>query len=145
MSLAQLLSHWRSEPSIATNITEWRTIQPRSAVHTPFPVEMHPVLAEILRKKGIDNLYTHQKLTWKFSTNAENVVVVTGTASGKSLAYNLPVLDQLLRNEFARALYLFPTKALSQDQYQELFQLTRDIYDADYDPQDQLGIPYFSN
>lgn len=143
MSLAQLLSHWRSEPSIATNVTEWRQIQPRSAVHTPFPVEIHPALAETLRKKGIDNLYTHQNLTWEFSNNGENVVIVTGTASGKSLAYNLPVLDKLLRDESARGLYLFPTKALSQDQYQELSQITRSINSDDYDLQNQLGIPTY--
>jgi len=66
MSLPKLLSHWRSEPSIATNITEWRKIPPRSVSNTSFPDELHPALSEILQKKGIDNLYTHQKLAWEY-------------------------------------------------------------------------------
>jgi DEAD/DEAH box helicase domain-containing protein len=139
MSLPKLLSHWRSEPSIATNITEWRNIPPRSVSNTSFPDELHPALSEILQKKGIDNLYTHQKLAWEYCATKENVVVVTGTASGKSLAYNLPVLDRLLRDGSARALYIFPTKALSQDQHQELFELTRDINNGKIDPQEQIG------
>ncbi|MBK5107349.1 MAG: DEAD/DEAH box helicase [Anaerolineales bacterium] len=143
MSLGKLLSHWRSEPSIADNITEWRKIQPRSAVHAAFPIGLHPILAETIRQKGINSLYSHQELTWEFSTNGENVVVVTGTASGKSLAYNLPVLDGLLKNNSARALYLFPTKALSQDQYQELIDLTRGINNVDLDNLDQPGMPTY--
>lgn len=127
MSLNQLISHWRAEPSIASNITDWRDIAPRSAVYSPFPAGIHPELIDIVEKRGINHLYTHQLKSWEFSRDHENVVVVTGTASGKTLAYNLPVLNHLLTHADSRALYIFPTKALSQDQYQELLDLTDDI------------------
>jgi len=134
MSLNQLLSHWRSEPSIMTNITEWRKIPPRFAAFDSIPSEVHPELVEVLNNQGIKDLYTHQKLTWEYSINHQNVVVVTGTASGKSLAYNLPVLDYLLKNKSARALYIFPTKALSQDQYHVLSDITQEITAGSIDP-----------
>ena len=124
MSLTQLLSHWRAEPSIGANIVEWRNIQTRAADFSPFPEDLHPEMAEILEKNGIQNLYSHQKLTWDISNAGENVVVVTGTASGKTLAYNLPIINHLFTDKSSRALYLFPTKALSQDQYEGLQELT---------------------
>jgi DEAD/DEAH box helicase domain-containing protein len=147
MSLNQLLSHWRSEPSIYTNITEWRKINPRLAVYDPMPEDIIPELIEVLRNRGIKNLYTHQTITWDYSNNYQNVVVVTGTASGKSLAYNLPVLNNLLKNETARALYIFPTKALSQDQCQDLVEITRALENSNLDksssPPDQQLNQFF--
>jgi DEAD/DEAH box helicase domain-containing protein len=143
MSLGQLLSHWRSEPSIAENITEWRKIQARSAVHQAFPENLHPALVNVLHKTGIRSLYSHQKQAWEFSITGDNVVVVTGTASGKSLAYNLPVTDHMLRNESARALYIFPTKALSQDQYHELIKLTSQVNHSDQKYIEETGVPAF--
>ena len=143
MSLSQLLSHWRAEPSIANNIIEWRHIQARSAVMTAFPGDLHPALAGAIRRQGIESLYSHQELAWQFAAIHENVVIVTGTASGKSLAYNLPVLDRLLRDESARALYLFPTKALSQDQYNDLIELTGDIRRVGFDSAEPQGVTTF--
>ena len=116
MSLKQLLSHWRADPSIASNIVNWQTIPARPAKFTPIPQDIHPSLSTALHNQGIDQLYTHQTESWQHSSQGENVVVVTGTASGKTLAYNLPVLDRLIRIPEGRALYLFPTKALAQDQ-----------------------------
>ncbi len=80
-----------------------------------------------LRAGGIPELYSHQAGAWRRAQNGEHLVVVTGTASGKTLCYNLPVLDRLLRDDQARALYLFPTKALAQDQLAGLEALTNNL------------------
>ena len=127
MSLNQLFSHWRAEPTIFSNITEWRKIEARSAQFKPFPESVHLTLTQVLSQRGIKNLYLHQETTWEYAKNGHNVIIVTGTASGKTLAYNLPILDTLIRDESARALYIFPTKALGQDQYNELSAITDDL------------------
>ena len=95
---------------------EWRSLPARPARCEPFPAGLHPILAEALQTQGVQALYTHQSQAWQHVQNSRHIVVVTGTASGKTLCYNLPVLDCLLRDEGARALFLFPTKALTQDQ-----------------------------
>ncbi len=85
-----------------------------------YPPDAHPVLVNALKEKGFSSLYIHQHSSWERLKKGENIVVVTPTASGKTLCYNLPVLDAILKNPSARAIYLFPTKALSQDQRAEL-------------------------
>jgi DEAD/DEAH box helicase domain-containing protein len=85
-----------------------------------YPDGVHPALLEALRQKGFQNLYSHQRSCWDALQERKNVVVVTPTASGKTLCYNLPVLDAILRDPSSRALYLFPTKALANDQRAEL-------------------------
>ena len=122
MSLHTLLNAWRDDTAIASNIAAWRTFPARPARFMPFPNDLHPALPDSLRAQGIDALYTHQAHAWQQSRAGHNPVVVTGTASGKTLCYNLPVLDRLLRDPQARALYLFPTKALAHDQQQTLLQ-----------------------
>ncbi len=116
MSLSKLLSHWRSDPQIGPNLVEWRIIPARPAATVVFPQGIHPVLLEAIQARGIRSLYTHQASSYAKIKAGKNIVVVTGTASGKTLCYNLPVLDCLLRERESTALYLFPTKALSQDQ-----------------------------
>ncbi len=123
MSLSTLLSAWQTDPSIASNIAAWRTFPTRPAQFAPFPDDLHPALVDALRARGIGALYTHQATAWQRVQAGQHPVVVTGTASGKTLCYNLPVLDRLLRDPKARALYLFPTKALAQDQKDALNQL----------------------
>lgn len=76
-------------------------------------------LRAVLEAKGIRQLYTHQAACFRALTEGRNAVVVTPTASGKTLCYNLPVLHRLTTEPEARAMYLFPTKALSEDQLQE--------------------------
>jgi len=88
--------------------------------YVDYPAEVHPALVEVLKEKGFERLYTHQHSCWEAVQRGENAVVVTPTASGKTLCYNLPILDALLKNPSARALYLFPTKALANDQRAEL-------------------------
>jgi DEAD/DEAH box helicase domain-containing protein len=117
MSIASLLSHWRAEPTIAGNVVEWHIIPDHPARYAPFPAGLHPYLIKVLRRRGIARLYTHQAEVWEHVQNGKNPVIVTGTASGKTLAYNLPVIDRLIREETTRGLYIFPTKALAHDQW----------------------------
>ena len=119
-SLSRLLSDWNIDHSIAPNIAARKTIAARAAQTVAFPDSLHPALIESLRARGIASLYTHQATAWQQVRDGHHFVVVTGTASGKTLCYNLPVLDRLLRDDKARALYLFPTKALAQDQIANL-------------------------
>lgn len=119
-NLSNLLAHWRSEPSIGGNVTHWHEESPRPAQFAPLPNEIHPALGAAFAKLGYGQLYSHQTDAWQRLRAGENIAVVTGTASGKTLCYNLPVLDALLRDPEARALYLFPTKALAYDQSNEL-------------------------
>jgi len=116
MSVNKLLSSWRAQPKVSLNIEEWRIIPSRPATTSPLPSELHSQLKYGLHRFGIKSLYSHQAQAWHHIHAGKNIVVVTGTASGKSLCYNLPILDRVLRDENARALYLFPTKALAQDQ-----------------------------
>ncbi|MCG3211097.1 MAG: ATP-dependent RNA helicase DbpA [Anaerolineae bacterium] len=120
MSLADLLQTWRTEPTIARNVTAWHTRPARAAQTAPLPAQLHPALVAALRQQGIESLYSHQAESWATVQAGQNPVIVTGTASGKTLAYNLPVLHHLLADDSARALYLFPTKALAHDQKKQL-------------------------
>src|SRR3954471_9988575 len=108
----------------------------RDAVLAALPEGLHPRVREALAAQGVDALYGHQAAAWEAAARGESFVVTTGTASGKTLAFNLPVLDALAREPKRRALYLYPTKALAQDQLRSLgtFRLPRlraAIYDGD--------------
>jgi len=113
-----------------------------SAVSAPLPADIRPELAAALAARGIDRLYSHQAEAYHAVRNGRHLVVVTPTASGKTLCYNLPVLQRLLADPERRALYLFPTKALAQDQLAELaalkhglpVELRVDTYDGDTEP-----------
>ena len=115
----------------------YRTTEPsREARLQPLPTGLHPRVAAALATRGIDGLYAQQGEAWEAAARGENVIVTTGTASGKSLAFNLPVLDTIAREPTARALYLYPTKALTQDQARglaglRLHGLRPAIYDGD--------------
>ena len=116
MSLDALLAHWHADPETGPNFAARKTLPPRPADLRPFPADLPPVLMNTLKAYGVTSLYSHQVEAWTHARAGENVVLATGTASGKTLGYNLPVLAALLENPEARALYLFPTKALTQDQ-----------------------------
>ena len=92
----------------------------REARTEPLPDDLDPRVASALVANGVTALYRHQAEAWEAAQRGENVVVTTGTASGKSLAFNLPVLDAIAREPKTRALYLYPTKALAQDQARAL-------------------------
>jgi DEAD/DEAH box helicase domain-containing protein len=127
MTIQALLDSWKRDLLTAENIVTWRTLPPRPAQTDPFPDDLPAPLREALASLGISSLYSHQHQAWTHTRAGKNVVLATGTASGKTLAYNLPVLAALLENPEARALYLFPTKALTQDQYSNLQGLLADV------------------
>ncbi len=88
----------------------------RAARLAPLPAGVHPLVTDALERRGVTALYAHQAEAWDAAQRGEHLVVTTGTASGKTLAFNLPVLDAIARDPKTRALYLYPTKALAQDQ-----------------------------
>ncbi|HET7657065.1 MAG TPA: DEAD/DEAH box helicase, partial [Bacillales bacterium] len=126
-SIIECMTIIKSKPEFMENIAHWETIPERNAKTAGFPKSIHASLQTSLNKRGIDQLYSHQKEAFTAAVdNEQNVVVVTPTASGKTLCYNLPVLQEVTQNPNSRALYLFPTKALSQDQKSELTEWIED-------------------
>ncbi len=123
MNLTQLIGQLRDNPAFMENVSHWETIPPKEAVYEPFPDSMHPGIPPVLASRGIYRLYSHQRQAFDLIAQGKNVCVVTPTASGKTMCYNLPVLNRILAEPDARALYLFPTKALSADQVSELYEL----------------------
>ncbi len=116
----------------------------------PLPDDLDPRVASALVANGVTALYRHQAETWEAARRGENVIVTTGTASGKSLAFNLPVLDAIAAEPKTRALYLYPTKALSQDQARSLAELRLKglrpaIYDGDTPSERRWQIRKWSN
>lgn len=141
-SVSETIELVRRTPEIMEQVTFWQTVPPRDAKYAEFPERLHPKLKEALHARGIHKLYTHQAEAFAAAAEGSHVVAVTPTASGKTLCYNLPVLNGVLDDDSARALYLFPTKALAQDQVSELQELANvmeeDIkthtYDGDTPP-----------
>ena len=123
MNVDQLTQQLQCDPMFMRNVVRWETMPAREAHYAPFPEELDPRIRPVLEKRGVHQLYTHQAHAIRSVLAGRDVVVVTPTASGKTMCYNLPVLSAILRNEDARALYLFPTKALSADQVSELYEL----------------------
>lgn len=109
-----------ADPDIAPSIARVERLTATPGTYAPMPPDLDARIAGSLARKGIDRLYSHQRASWDLARAGKNFVVVTPTASGKTLCYNLPVVQTLLEDPTARALYLFPTKALSQDQQAEL-------------------------
>jgi len=123
MNLNQALSHLKNKEQYSARITCWKELPAQEADFAEFPPGIAEDIKEVLQDKGIKQLYTHQARAVSETQKGNNVVVVTPTASGKTLCYNLPVLNSLLQDSSGRALYMFPTKALSQDQLSELHDL----------------------
>ncbi|HEY6465350.1 MAG TPA: DEAD/DEAH box helicase, partial [Candidatus Acidoferrales bacterium] len=110
-------------------LTSIKHIPAREAQYRPMPTWLRPELAVAYRAKNIQELYSHQAASAELARTGKNFVVVTPTASGKTLCYNLPILNAVLENHDTRALYLFPTKALAQDQLAELQDLATRLDD----------------
>ena len=136
-SLQEILKELKINDEFKENIVTWQTIEEKPAQTVPFPENLHPFLRKALQSKGIEQLYTHQKLAYEKITEGISIVAVTPTASGKTLCYNLPVLQAILKNPDSRALYMFPTKALAQDQKSEINEIIQaagvDINSYTYD------------
>ncbi|MFP4498997.1 MAG: DEAD/DEAH box helicase [Vulcanimicrobiota bacterium] len=130
MNIEQFLEYIKYDKSIMQNITTWHVSPPRPPVYGEFPRHLDSRIVNALKKRKIKYPYSHQADSWKHIADKKNVVVVTPTASGKTLCYNVPVIQKIIENPNARALYLFPTKALSWDQVAELQELV-DLMELD--------------
>lgn len=117
-----------------------KTIPAREAEYVEFPEQLLPELREYLKQQGIPKLYCHQAEMFEQVLSGKNVVITTGTASGKSLSFLLPVLQEILKNPLSRAIFLYPTKALAADQYRALLpyleyfgagRISAGVYDGD--------------
>ncbi len=143
MNLEQLLDKLRADKAMAANLTAWHTLPAVPARYGDFPPALDSRIVAALKERGMGQLYVHQSQAVGAALAGKNTVVVTPTASGKTLCYNLPVLNAILQDPASRALYLFPTKALAQDQVVEVKNLADRlgadiksyVYDGDTPPQ----------
>ncbi len=134
-----VVDSWQRSKRVRPCVTADETLSRQEPSLTAFPGGLHPHLVAALRQRNVNNLYSHQRSAFEAASRGEHVVVATPTASGKSFCFHLPVLNALLADPDARALYLFPTKALSRDQEVNLRALMKDsgvatsaiVYDGD--------------
>ncbi len=147
-NLTEMLQQWQSDPAFMSSVTRWEVVPEAKGIYRDFPANLDAQLCTALYKRGIDKLYSHQAAAIDAVDEGNHTVVVTPTASGKTLCYNLPVVSAIIKDPSSRALYLFPTKALSQDQVAELRELTSGLettlnchtYDGDTEPGLRQGI-----
>lgn len=141
-SISELIESWQRDEEIAKNIAYIRSVDGKAAKYANFPVNLHPSIQHALKTKGIEQLYSHQRQALDYGMSGQHFTAITPTASGKSLCYHLPVLQQILNDPSSRAIYLFPTKALAQDQKSALNDLLEQMdeeilsftYDGDTSP-----------
>lgn len=122
-NIKEFIVDLKNDDRFKDQIVHWHTIPEKEAKLDEMPSDLHPKLREALLTRGVSALYTHQYSAYQAARQGRNVVAVTPTASGKTLCYNLPVLQTIVENSSSRALYIFPTKALAQDQKSELNEL----------------------
>src|SRR6058998_3404393 len=142
VSLEQILDGLARDPEFSQMVTRWERIPPRRASYAEYPAWLDGRISASLRRRGIEALYSHQAEALETAHAGKHTVVVTPTASGKTLCYDLPVIDAIAKDSSVRALYIFPTKALSQDQLAELegesadmdIELKTYTYDGDTPP-----------
>ncbi len=127
MTIAEYIKKLQNDPAFMDNVTSWQVLPARPARYGEFPAELDARIVETLRRRGIVRPYCHQSQAIAAALAGRDLVVVTPTASGKTLCYNVPVLQSILKDEASRALYLFPTKALSSDQVAELYSMIQDM------------------
>ncbi len=125
MSVESALQALRLDPRFMSNVVRWERLPARPARYQPAPAGLDARIGAALASRGIHALYEHQAAAVEAALRGENVAVATPAASGKTFCYNLPVLQRLLSEPRARALYLFPTKALAHDQLAEVSALAR--------------------
>ncbi|KAL6541223.1 hypothetical protein OROHE_010931 [Orobanche hederae] len=144
----EMVEHLRSTLGTREQVVHIEKIRARAAKYVDIPCQLSDNVKSALKHVGITRLYSHQVESIQASLAGKNVIVATMTSSGKSLCYNIPVLEVLLHNPLACALYLFPTKALAQDQLRALSALTHGldsslnigIYDGDTCQEDRLWL-----
>lgn len=143
MTLDSILDRWKADPGVFPNIGVWKTLPSHKAELSDFPPSVDTELIDRLSSRGISALYKHQQLAYAMINKGQNVVLSTGTASGKSLAYQLPILNEQYRIQGSTALLLFPTKALARDQLDWFMDFPRSkpgAYDGDTPPQQRKNI-----
>lgn len=141
-NLTDMIQLLKEDQAFSRQIVHWHTIEEKEADYCDFPEGLDKRIVHALQQRGIEKLYSHQADAFLHSAAGKNVTLVTPTASGKTLCYNLPVIQRITEDQDARSLYLFPTKALSQDQKSELNELIDEIgasincytYDGDTSP-----------
>ncbi|RBW69454.1 DEAD/DEAH box helicase [Bacillus taeanensis] len=126
-TLQEMIDFLKNNHHYRENIKLWKTIPPKKAKTILFPNSIDERIKTALKNRGVKELYTHQASAYEYVRNKENITAVTPTASGKTLCYNLPVLQQVIDDDQSRALYLFPTKALAQDQKSEMNEFIDEI------------------
>ncbi len=142
MGLEQAIAALRKDGAVADGFVAWRSFDAREAQYAAWPADVDERIVRALAKRGIDRPYTHQAQAIEGALAGRDQVIVTPTSSGKTLCYAVPVLESILRDASSRALYLFPTKALAQDQLHELHELVTEAeidvktytYDGDTAP-----------
>nr|WP_097157951.1 DEAD/DEAH box helicase [Bacillus oleivorans] len=142
MTIDDALQYIKSNKQISDNIVHWQKIEGREASFAPMPDDLPDALKNALQRRGIEKLYSHQGEALALARQGKSFVAITPTASGKTLCYNLPVIESVLMDPQTRALYLYPTKALAQDQKNELHELAEGedlqinsyTYDGDTSP-----------
>jgi DEAD/DEAH box helicase domain-containing protein len=127
MPVEEVLNRLRLNAAFMENVAAWERMPARPAHYSECPEGLNPALVEVLKEQGTWPLYTHQSESVRAALQGSHVVVETGTASGKTLCYTLPVLQTMLDDPEARALFLFPTKALAQDQAAALYGFQRSL------------------
>jgi DEAD/DEAH box helicase domain-containing protein len=124
--LDSVLQAWRSDRQLWPSFVLDEVTPAREGVYAALPDDVAPGVRQALRGRGIEQLFSHQAEAFRLARSGKNLVIATPTASGKSLCYNLPLLERFAREPQARALYLFPTKALSRDQEESVRVLMRE-------------------
>ena len=143
-TITQLVEEWQYDEEMKQNIVAMHTIEEKQAQYAEFPSNLHPSIVKALHGRGIHQLYLHQRQAFDYAEQQKNFTAITPTASGKSYCYHLPVLQKILDDPSSRAIYLFPTKALAQDQKSDLNELIElmeeDILSYTYDGDTAPGI-----
>lgn len=120
MNLEQLLGEWQRDAAFMSQVATWKVSDAKMGTFCPLPSNLHEEVRSALSLRGIRQLYSHQDEAWHSISCGRDTMIVTPTASGKTLCYNLPVVSSICEDKTVRALYIFPTKALAQDQVAEL-------------------------
>ncbi|MFF2752728.1 DEAD/DEAH box helicase [Psychrobacillus sp. NPDC058041] len=143
-SIRQLLDDWKIDGNRNNRILHVHSTEEKQAKYAPFPDKMHVSIQKALISRGVKKLYMHQRLAFDTALSGKSYTTITPTASGKSLCYHLPVLQSILDDPTSRAIYLFPTKALAQDQKSDLNALIQaseeEILSFTYDGDTEPGI-----
>src|SRR5208282_196641 len=127
LTLSEWLARAEKDRRFTENTTSIEHIAASEGSYAPYPQWVDPLLQKVLNRRGIHRLYSHQARAIEVVHQGRDVVLVTPTASGKTLCYNIPVLQKIIEEPETRAIYLFPTKALANDQMTEVHSFIEEL------------------